>query len=171
MHSSNEDQRATKTVDEVETGAYVMPAPLPASAMREAAWRSRWTLERVERRLGPRPESRIVERWSMTATLLPTSPPVEEGVGASNPVLVRVEQDELLDSVAERLDYLPEISADAVAETLVRRIRGFDSPGWILILCMPDGTATWGLPPTTARVRLTNADAVRPAVDALLPEE
>ena len=163
---------------EVETSARIQPARLPTEAVRGNAWLSRWTLERLERRTGPLPEARVVDSWSITASLLPTVPPrdLDQG-GEPEPVApdpdasypVRLDQPALFNNVAESLDFRAEVSPDTLASLIVQKITGLDSPGWILVLCRPDADATWGIAPPAGRSLLLNGDDFCGTVAAHLP--
>lgn len=172
---SDEVVRSRLTVDEVETSARVLPAELPPEAARGHAWLSRWTLETIERRLGPLPESRSVSSGSLTAALLPTLAPRDEdapsespGAASELPIALRMDDAAFFRSVAESLEFRSDLSADAVADAIVTKIAGIHSPGWILVLCPPGQEATWGLPPTTGRARLRNGREFCGAVESLL---
>ena len=165
-------------IEEVEISARIMPASLPTAAARSNVWHSRWTLETVERRLGPLPATRVLDSWSITASLMPTVPPedLDQG-GEPGSVIadpdeaypVRLDQQAMFDSVATSLDFRAEVSPDVLADLIVRKITGLDSPGWILVLCRPDIEATWGVAPPAGRSRLLNGDEFCGTVAAYLP--
>jgi len=165
-------------VDEIETSARIIPAEIPVWAARTNVWHSRWTLETLERRVGAMPESRLIDSWSLTASLMPTSPPrdadrsedAEWGPAESDaPIPVRLDQTALLRSVGESLDFSAEISPGVLADAIVGKIAGLGSPGWILVLCRHDADATWGIAPTRGRTRLLNGDEFCGTVEEYLP--
>ena len=166
------------TVEEVEISARIMPAEVPVAAGRANVWHSRWTLETVERRLGPLPEARVIDTWSLTASLMPTLPPrdLDRGDDGENQRFdpdsrypVRFDQTELFTSVGESLDFRAEMSPNVLADAIVRKIEGLETSGWVLVLCRTDAEATWGLAPTTGRSSLLNGDAYCGTVETHLP--
>ena len=178
-HSRRDDVIESRVaIEEVETSARIMPASLPTAAARSNAWHSRWTLETVERQLGPLPTTRVLDSWSITASLLPTAPPedLDQG-GEPGSVIadpdeiypVQLEQQSMFESVAASLDFRAEMSPDVLADVIVRKITGLNSPGWILVLCRPDADATWGVAPPAGRSRLLNGDEFCGTVAAYLP--
>jgi hypothetical protein len=46
---------------------------------------------------------------------------------------------------------------------------GLGPPGWILVICTPDGKATWGLPQAGAYADLLNGALFCGAVESYLP--
>jgi len=175
---NNDIVESRLAVEEVETSARIIPAELPTAAARTHVWHSRWTFETVERRVGPMPETRLLDSWSLTASLMPTLPPrdldrdreTETGPAAADgPLPLRLDQEALLTSVGESLDFSAEISPAVLADAIVSKIAGLDSPGWILVLCRPDAGATWGLAPTPGRTRLLNGDEYCGTVETYVP--
>ena len=178
LSSRNEVIESRLTVDELEISGRIMPAELPVSAARANVWHSRWTLETVERRLGPLPEARLMDSWSLTASLMPTWPardgdskdPAETGrPNDDTSYPVRLDQAALFAGVGESLDFRAEMSPAVLADVIVRRISGLDSAGWILVVCRDDAEATWGLAPTHGRSRLLNGDSYCGTVASYLP--
>jgi hypothetical protein len=178
LSSRDEVIESRLTVDELETSSRIMPAELPVDAARENAWHSRWTLRKVERRLGPLPEARLMDSRSLTVSLMPTWPPgdgdskdpAETGQptdDASYPV--RLDQAALFAGVGESLDFRAEMSPAVLADVIVRETSGLDSAGWILVICRDDAEATWGLAPTHGRSRLLNGDSFCGTVASYLP--
>jgi hypothetical protein len=173
----DDEVRSRLAVNEVETEAFIFPAELPEAAVRENAWHSRWRFETIARRIGPLPESRTVESWSMTVSLLPTRPPRDLDNGNEEPYEnepnaafdVHMHEDALFTSIGKALDLRAELSASALADTIVKHVSGLDAPGWILVICPPDGTATWGLPPTRGRATVNNGKAFCRAVGSYFP--
>jgi hypothetical protein len=99
---------AARTREEVEISGRVTAAELPQSAAGENAWHSRWTMQTLERTLGPLPEQRLLERWSLTVSLMPMPPPRDlddpERLAAGRPdgpYEVRFDEQALFDAIAE----------------------------------------------------------------------
>ena len=179
-HSTSGSQRgdvieSSLAFEEVETSALIMPAELPTAAARRNVWHSRWTLETVERRVGPMPERRLINSWSLTASLMPTLPPrdrdqnQETEPSQDTPFPVRLDQAAMLTSVGESLDFNAEISPTVLADAIVGKIAGLNSSGWILVLCRTDAKATWGMAPTPGRTHLLNGDEYCGTVGTYLP--
>jgi hypothetical protein len=166
-----------RTTNEVEVSARIVPAELALGAARENVWHSRWRLESLERRLGPLPEARILDSWSLTASLMPTWPPHDGDV--EDPATARPEADAwypvrldpaaLFAAVGESLEFRAEMSPAVLADAIVNKIEGLESAGWILVLCRDDTEATWGFAPTHGRARLLNGDAYCATVGSYLP--
>jgi len=178
LSSRNEVIESRLAVDELEISGQILPAELPVGAARANVWHSRWTLEKVERRLGPFPEARLMDSWSLTVSLLPTWPPrdgdSEEPAETGRPnedtsYPVRLDQAAFFARVGESLDFRAEMSPAVLADVIVRKISGLDSAGWILVVCRDDEEATWGLAPTHGRASLLNGDSFCGTVASYLP--
>jgi hypothetical protein len=163
-------------VDGVETAARIMAAELSPAVAGGNAWHSRWVLNVVERRLGPLPESRLIERWELTSSLLPTPPPrdlddpeEEAAIASDETHAVRLDEEALFESIARSIDFREGLSPDVLAGRIAGDLDGLGSPGWILVLCMPDGSASWGLPQAGAYADLLNGDRFCGAVESYLP--
>ena len=167
--------------------AYTAPATLPLDALDTNAWLFRWTVETVERQLGPHPKERIVSRTSASVAYLPTLPaalveaPSDGAISndeeppaeftqprAEGPATV--DRQGFLDSIAARLERYRGEPRVLLDELVRRPERGLESEGWIVVICPDDGPASYHLPPTTASGRLTNADLFCAALEARLLE-
>lgn len=177
---------ATHGSDGWKFDAYAEPAALPIG-MLENAWLQRWTLETLERRLGPGPTERSVARRELVVAYLATLPaiPAEEITVAANvafssappPVQeiavvaetpARIDRTAFLDAIANRLDLHHGPPDERIEDLVSRPEAGLESDGWIVVLCNEDGSAVYHLPPTTARQRVINADLFCGAVESLL---
>jgi hypothetical protein len=163
---------ASRTEGGVKRTAVTVSAELPPAAVTRGAWLSRFTLETVERRLGPLPTEEVLDRSALLAVLLPTFPAVPVGDKEPQPVArretysIRFDPQTFLETVAQRLDRQAVVDAATVEEAITLRPAGLESEGWVLVVCRHDGTADYGLPPMRARSRLTNAALFCAAADA-----
>ena len=164
---------ASLTEDGAKRTAVTVPAELPPAAVTRGAWLSRFTLETVERRFGPLPTEELLDRSALLVALLPTFPavPVDDSdrpqpAARRETYAIRFDPQAFLETVAQRLDRQAAVDAATVEEAVTLRPAGLESEGWVLVVCRPDGTADYGLPPTRARSRLTNADLFCAAADA-----
>ena len=162
-----------RTREGVEIAARMAPAELPPAAASVNAWHSRWTLQTVERRLGPLPENRVIESWSLTASLLPTLPPRDldeaEAIADDSAYSVRLDEDLLLAGIAKAIDFRAELSPAILAERISNNVGGLGPSGWMLVICMADGSATWGLPQAGASAELLNHALFCSAVETYVP--
>jgi hypothetical protein len=165
---------AGKTIDGVKTIARMLPAKLPPAVAGDNAWHARFEIRTVERRLGPMPERRLLERWYLTASLLPTLPPrdLDRGPGELQPsssYAVRLDDSALLASIAKSIDFRAEVTPDVLADKISRTAEGLGPTGWIMVICKTDGSATWGFPQVGAQVELQNGDLFCGAVESYMP--
>lgn len=168
--------------------AYAEPAAMPAEALDRAAWLHGFTIRTVERRLGPHPADRLVEERRLGVAYLATAPPeiakatADRGaaIPASDAGILSTRRAEAAASppAVNRAVYLEALVSgldrhrsppDEILEELVCvPAAGLRSEGWIAVLCRPDGTATYFLPPTKAHNRVTNAERFCAALEARL---
>jgi hypothetical protein len=164
---------ADRTTDGTKTIARMPPAKLPPAVAGENAWHARFEMQTFERHLGPLPENRLLERWSLTASLLPTLPPRDlDRPSDLQPVgsyAVRLDDGALFEAIARTIDFRAEVTPDVLADRLSSRIEGLGPTGWILVICMTDGSATWGFPQVGVQVELRNGDRFCSAVESYLP--
>jgi hypothetical protein len=146
------------------------------------AWLHRWTIETIERQLGPEPDSRVVGRKFLQVAYVATVPatvadPFEEMV-VSTPfefpeardttphVPPRVDRAAFLDEMVGRLDRHHGPPSELLEELVTRPEAGLESDAWISVLCREDGSATYYLPPTQAHHRVLNPDLFCAAVES-----
>jgi hypothetical protein len=165
---------ADSTRDGTRTIARMPPAKLPPAAAGENAWHARWELRTFERHFGPLPQNHLLERWSMTASLLPTLPPrdLDRPPAYLQPAgshAVRLDEEALFEAIAKSIDFRSELTPAVLADRIASRIEGLGPTGWILVICPTDGGATWGFPQVGAQVELLNGDLFCGAVESYLP--
>lgn len=165
--------KASHTDNHVKRTAVTVPAELPSGAVTRGAWLSRWTIETVERRLGPLPGERVLDRDSLIVVLLPTLPPVPvdendrpRPTARRDTYPVRFDSEAFLEEVARRLDRQANLDLETLETAIAVYPAGLRSNGWILVVCRPDGTADYGVPSTRARSRVTNAALFCAAADS-----
>lgn len=165
--------------------AQAVPATLPPEAVDRNAWLHRWTIETIERQLGPEPIDRLVGETVLHVAYVATVPatvadPSEEMVvnaplefpearDTSPHVPARIDRAAFLDSIVGRLDRHHGSPAELLEELVARPEAGLVSDAWISVLCNEDGSATYYLPPTQAHHRVLNPDLFCAAVESELP--
>jgi len=162
--------------------AQAVPATIPSEALDRNAWLHRWTIETIERQLGPEPHSRVVGRKFLQVAYVATVPatvadPSEEMVvdvpfefpearDTTPHVPPRVDRAAFLDEMVGRLDRHHGPPSELLEELVTRPEAGLVSDAWISVLCREDGSATYYLPPTQAHHRVLNPDLFCAAVES-----
>jgi hypothetical protein len=168
--------RATMVRDNIEYAAAAEAARLPTGFASDNGWLSRWTVETIERRLGPMPVETVLDNRALAVSLLPTAPPVPLGRDGRPRVLetrtthpVSFDSDAFLEEIGRRLDLGASLDAERIEEVITLRPAGFRSRGWILVACRSDGSAHYWLPPTRAHAPVLNSDLFCGEVEAQIP--
>lgn len=190
MAAGSDDEEGVSYAVQVGAGwlrsGYASPTAMPIDALDRNAWLHRWTIETIERQLGPRPSERTIERTAVYATYLatvpaavmdeewsgmissriPSEPPAARDVVPDQPA--RIDRTAFVDEIVGRLDRHHGSPFELIEELLARPEVGLESEAWIAVLCHQDGTATYYLPPTKAQNAVVNADLFCAAVESRL---
>ncbi|HEX5043336.1 MAG TPA: hypothetical protein VFV75_10550 [Candidatus Polarisedimenticolaceae bacterium] len=151
----------------IEWKAETRSAAISPEVLTRHALVSRWTFEEVERTFGadPRRDIRIQE------ALLMAFVPVAHSFDALAPeqrIAVPFDLASFRTELVRRLTMQPTLSLEALEKVLtdhgVRELADL-----LLVVCRPDGTAWFGLPPTLAQNTLTNAAVFCAAMERMLP--
>lgn len=176
----------------VRTDARVRPSHLPARTADHGLWAQRWIVERRIEALGAMPTVRSRERQDLVVGWTPVPPRFGEappdvgdddvedaragrpGTDAPSepdpgPFEIRRNEAALIAGVAESLDRAAEWSLSVVDEAVTDAPSGLESPGWMFVVCRPDGTAFWGLAPTGARAPVLDPAPICDEVSARVP--
>lgn len=163
---------------------YAPTAPMPIDGLDRNVWLQRWTLETIDRELGPYPTERTIERNVLYASYLATVPAAEidgewsgtmssrappEPPAAHESVPDRpaqMDRSGFVDEIVDRLDRHHGPPGELIEELLARPQVGLLSEGWIVVLCRQDGTSTYFLYPTKAQNAVQNADQFCFAVES-----
>jgi hypothetical protein len=164
--------------------AQAVPATIPSEAVDRNAWLHRWTMETIERQLGPEPIDRVVGQTVLHVAYVATVPatvadPSEEMVvdvplefpearDISPRVSPRIDRAAFLDAIVGRLDRHHGPPSELLEELVTRPEAGLVSDAWITVLCREDGSTTYFLPPTRANHRVLNFDLFCAAVESEL---
>jgi hypothetical protein len=162
--------------------AQAVPATIPSEAVARNAWLHRWTMETIERQLGPEPIDRVVGRAVLHVAYVATVPatvadPFEEMVvnvplefpearDMTPHVPPRIDRAAFHDEMVGRLDRHHGPPSELLEELVTRPKAGLVSDAWISVLCREDGSATYYLPPTQAHHRVLNPDLFCAAVES-----
>jgi hypothetical protein len=163
--------RATQVLGEVEWDATTVPSALPPDLLAGGAYVARWSLRTNERRLGVDPRNETGAGAEITLALVPLVPPPVEGLESSrdDPIPVDLDANALRSEVARRLDGGATLDAATLEKALTEDPAGLEGAAWMLVVCRQDGTASFGLLPTSARSPVTNAPLFCAAVERMLP--
>jgi hypothetical protein len=164
--------------------AQAVPATISSGAVDRNAWLHRWTIETIERQLGPEPIDRVVGKTVLQVAYLATVPAAiadpDEEVGLHTPIVMpsahevppsspaHIDRAAFLDKLVGRLDRHHGPPSELLEELVTRPEAGLESDAWISVLCREDGSATYYLPPTQAHHRVLNPDLFCAAVESEL---
>ncbi len=177
--ASSSDEQFTilsRGQDGIMWTARTEPAEVRPDIVADNAWLSRWKIRTEERKLGPYPARRLLSESMLTMTLVPTLPSVEldeDGQPVSHRAQgrlyeIRMDESAFMDEIATRLDKESSLDLVTLERLLTTGPAGFESEGWIQIICRPGGTALYGIVPTGVKTPLLNADLFCAAVDSQL---
>lgn len=153
--------------DGTEWKADTQPASISPEVLPHHAFVSRWTYEEIERTFGADPRRETRTRESLLMALVP----VAHSSNAPAPdqqVVVPFQLDAFRAEMARRLAMQPAVSLE-VLEQAFTQYGVLELADLLLVVCRPDGTAWFGLPPTLARNTVTNAPLFCAAMERLLP--
>jgi len=167
--------QASYTQDDVKVSASAAPAALATAPVATNAWVARWTVETVERTMGPLPGEVRLSGVELRIALLPTLPPVpldnrgkSVAPEAKETYAVELDSGAMLVEVGERLDDAAALDAASIESAVADHPAGLGSQGWLLVVCRADGSADYRLLPTKAVAKVENADAFCAAVERQL---
>ncbi|HXV77853.1 MAG TPA: hypothetical protein VD788_16200 [Candidatus Polarisedimenticolaceae bacterium] len=181
--------RATHASNGWRFDAWAPPAAMPVAALDENAWLQAWRIRSVEREFGADPESRVVGDITLYAAFLATLPaarlasPAADGsyrvsstghleselVVAAAGSAPGIDRGVFVEQVIADLEANAGDPRDPIERMLLRPFVGLTSEGWIAVVCSPDGSASYSLPPTRASNAVTNADIFCGALESRLP--
>jgi hypothetical protein len=163
---------ASYTSDEIRQSATVRPAHFPARTLDAPAWVQRWTVSRTEQHLGASPSQIELDRFELAVAWLPI-PPVGEESGdgirtepGNGPFEIRADPSALVAEVGRRVEDAAALTPEALEDAVTQRPEGLDSDGWMFVVCLPDGRARWGIPPTAARAEVLDPMPLCGAINA-----
>jgi hypothetical protein len=178
VHKEDGLVSASFSSEEMKISATASAAMLEARFLSTNAWVARWTVETVERRMGPMPAEEFLDRSDLLVALLPTLPPSsldEEGnpgeAEFSEAYAIDFDANAFLEEIAERLDETAAIDVASLERAVADYPAGLRSSGWLLALCRPDGSADYRLLPTKAVAPVESAAVFCTAVERRLSTE
>jgi hypothetical protein len=173
------DETGTATVfaeDGTRIESVVVPAAFPAHKV-VRGWLGEWTVDTVEREMGPQPAEQNVRHVVVRSALVPTRAPIPlagDGGSSRTPfreaVEPRFDKDAYLQTIRRGLEYAEKLEAAAIVDLIGGDSAGFRSSSFVLFICH-NGSATFQVLPTTATQRVTNAEEVCSAIDRALERQ
>ena len=153
--------------DGIAWNASTAPASISPDVLSRHAFVSRWTFEDVERTFGADPRRETRTRESLLMALLPVSHS-SDAPAPEQRIAVPFQPDAFRAEMARRLSMQATVSLEVLEQAFtqygVRELADL-----LLVVCRPDGTASFGLPPTLAQNTLTNAPIFCAAMERMLP--
>jgi hypothetical protein len=153
--------------DGIEWKASTRPAAISTEVLTHPAFVSRWTFEDVERTFGADPRRETRTREALLMALLPVMHS-SDGPAPEQRIAVPFQLDAFRTEMARRLSMQATLSSKVLEEAFtqygVRELADL-----LLVVCRPDGTASFGLPPTLAQNTVSNAPIFCAAMERMLP--